>query len=104
MAVTVDDVRDYLGAERLSPVDENALVDALAAAEELIAKRCWWDTTQGDPYVIDQATVMQAARLFRRKFSVTGFEGFGDLGIARIPVLDPDIETLVMLYLRYDFA
>ena len=104
MAVTVDDVRDYLGAARLSDVDENALVDALGAAEQLIAERCWWDTDEGDPYVIDQATVMQAARLYRRKFSITGYEGFGDVGIARIPVLDPDIEQLVMRYLRYDFA
>lgn len=104
MAITVDDVRDYLGAAVLNTVDEDALVDALAAAEALIAERCYWDAELGDPVVIDQATTMQAARLYRRKFSVTGYEGFGDLGIARIPVLDPDIEQLVSRYLRYDFA
>lgn len=103
MTVTVDDVRAYLGAATLKPEDEAALNDALAAAQARISERCKFDEF-GPPPVVDQAITMFAARLYRRKFSVTGFEGFGELGLARVPTLDPDIEQLVSFYLRFDFA
>lgn len=111
--VTIDDVKKYLGSQPASsPVNDEVLTDALAAAEERVTTRCMdsavlppddptgWER----PSEIDQAVTMLAARLYRRRFSVGGFEGFGDLGIARVPALDPDIEDLLTRYLRYDFA
>lgn len=106
MAVTVEDVKKYLGSQPVSaPVNDEVLTDALAAAEDRVTTRCM-DSANVDPRPteLDQAVTMLAARLYRRRFSIGGFEGFGDLGIARIPALDPDIEDLLIRYLRYDFA
>ena len=104
MAVTITDVENYLGTQPgLAPLVGEVMEQALEAAEERITERCM---TLADPRpeVVDQAVIMLTARLYRRRFSVSGFEGFGDLGIARVPALDPDIEDLLIRYLRYDFA
>lgn len=108
MAVILDDVKKYLGAQPTStPVNDEVLTNALEAATDRITSRCM-DQFVLDPETwpdeIDQAITMLAARLYRRRFSVGGFEGFGDLGIARVPALDPDIEDLLTRYVRYDFA
>ena len=103
MALTADDVRDYLGAQPGGPIVMEQVEKALQAAEQRVAARIM---VQPDPRpgVIDQAVTMFAARLYRRRNSVGGFEGFGDLGLARVPSLDPDIEDLLMQYLKYEFA
>lgn len=104
MAVEIGDVKKYLGAQPASaPVNDEVLQNALDAATDRILRRCM-PTTDPWPDEIDQAVTMLAARLYRRRFSVGGFEGFGDLGMARVPSLDPDIEDLLIRYLRYDFA
>mgnify|MGYP001364848968 CR=1 FL=1 len=103
MALTADDVRDYLGAQPGGPIAMEQVEKALVAAEQRVAARIM---AQPDPRpgAIDQAVTMLAARLYRRRNSVGGFEGFGDLGLARVPSLDPDIEDLLMQYLKYEFA
>ena len=108
MAVEVEDVQKYLGSQPASaPVNTEVLQNALDAAIDRITKRCM-DQFVADPATwsdeINQAVTMLAARLYRRRFSVGGFEGFGDLGIARVPSLDPDIEDMLIRYVRYDFA
>ena len=102
--VTIDDVRDSLGAQPGSgPLINEVLQQALDAAVERVVSRCM---PLPDPWpdVVDQAVTMQAARLYRRRFSVGGFEGFGDLGIARVPTLDPDVEDMLTRWRSYDFA
>ena len=108
MSVTIDDVRDYLGAQPGSgPVNNEVLQQALDTATERVKSRCIehfvWDP-DFYPIEVDQSITMLAARLYRRRFSVNGYEGFGDLGIARVGGLDQDIEDLLTRYLRYDFA
>lgn len=106
MAVDLDRVRNYLGVQPGNPpVLDEVLADALEAAVQRIVARCM---PLGDPAqwpdVVDQAVTMLAARLYRRRFSVSGFEGFADIGVARVPTLDPDIEDLLIRHLSYDFA
>lgn len=107
MTVELDDVRDYLGAQPgAGPINNEVLQEALDAAEQRVTSCCMAACLLSEPRPneIDQAVVMQAARLYRRRYSIGGFEGFGDLGIARVPGLDPDIEDLLTRYLSYDFA
>lgn len=48
------------------------------------------------PSQITQATILQAARLFKRADSPLGVAGFGDMGAVRVSrYLDPDVELLV---------
>jgi hypothetical protein len=46
-----------------------------------------------------QAVVMEAGRLYRRRDSVDGTVGWGDLGVVRVGPKDPEIETLLAAYL-----
>ena len=107
MAVTLEDVKGYLGAQPgADAINDEVLSDSLIAAEFRITERCitFDELVAPRPAVIDQAVTMLAARLYRRRWSVSGYEGFGDLGVARVPSLDPDIEDMLTFYLRYDFA
>jgi hypothetical protein len=72
-----------------------------------------WVTNRVDPkYVPGSATFVaplpdplftvaqyEAARLTRRRDSVDGTIGWGDMGIVRVGPKDPDIETLMAPYL-----
>jgi hypothetical protein len=100
---TADDVREYLGGQPGGLINSNELDKALAAARERVLERCM-PLKDPRPEVVDRAIVMQAARLYRRRNSVGGFEGFGELGLVRVPSLDSDVEDLLIRYLSYDFA
>lgn len=51
------------------------------------------------PKAIQQATIIQAQRLYKRLDSPLGVAGFGDFGVVRVSrFLDPDVEQLVMPY------
>lgn len=53
------------------------------------------------PSPIEQATIIQASRLFKRLDSPLGVAGFGDLGAIRVSrFLDPDMAQLVEPYRR----
>lgn len=53
------------------------------------------------PPAITQATVIQAARIFKRNDSPLGIAGFGDMGVLRVGrALDPDVQQLVEPYRR----
>lgn len=47
------------------------------------------------PAQIRQATLLQAARLYRRKDSPEGIAGSAEWGLVRVPYLDPDVRALV---------
>jgi hypothetical protein len=48
--------------------------------------------------------VMEAGRLYRRRDSVDGTIGWGDMGLVRVGPKDPDIETLIAPYLALVFG
>lgn len=51
------------------------------------------------PDAIEQATILQAARHFKRYDSPLGVAGFGDFGVVRVSrFLDPDVQMLVEPY------
>lgn len=47
------------------------------------------------PVAIKQATILLAARMFKRFDSPLGVAGFGDLGAIRVSRVDPDVAALV---------
>lgn len=57
------------------------------------------------PVAIKQATVIQAARIFKRNDSPLGIAGFGDMGAIRVgSQLDPDVRQLIEVYRKVRFA
>jgi hypothetical protein len=51
------------------------------------------------PAAISQATILQAARHFKRYDSPLGVAGFGDFGVVRVSrFLDADVQMLVEPY------
>lgn len=61
-----------------------------------------WSST---PVAIKQATVILAARIFKRNDSPLGIAGFGDMGAVRVGTqLDPDVKQLVEPYRKVRFA
>lgn len=47
------------------------------------------------PDEVEQATLLQASRLYRRKDSPEGVAGSADWGLVRVPNLDPDVKALL---------
>jgi hypothetical protein len=99
---TSDDVKALL---RIDDTTSDALIASdLAAAISWVTGRV--GTTYTDPASTDFLpdplfTVAQyeAARLVRRRDSVDGTIGWGDMGVVRVGPKDPDIETLIAQYL-----
>jgi hypothetical protein len=50
------------------------------------------------PTAIEQATILQAARYFKRSDSPMGVAGFDAMGVVRLSNVDPDIYTLLEPY------
>jgi len=47
------------------------------------------------PDIVTQATLIQAARLYKRKDSPEGVSGSADWGLIRVPNMDPDVKQLI---------
>jgi hypothetical protein len=61
-----------------------------------------WSAT---PTAVKQATVIQAARIFKRNDSPLGIAGFGEMGAVRVGTqLDPDVKQLIEPYRKVRFA
>lgn len=96
---TLVEVRKFL---RLQPDanDDAVITTALAAAVDYANRRTNYkypippfdDGTLPD--AAHQACLIHAARLYRRRDSIDGTLGFGDLGLVRVGRADPDIEAL----------
>lgn len=56
-----------------------------------------WPTV---PESIKTATMLKAARLFRRKDSPEGIRGFSDFGVVRVTRYDPDYDGLINDYVK----
>ena len=98
---TADDVRKMLRAEGISPDDEDVLTWALDAAIGWIRGRVKPTAIAdevGETAIVPDvwlATVMEACRLYRRRDSLDGTLGWGDAGLVRVGVYDPDVEHLL---------
>ncbi|HET6504614.1 MAG TPA: head-tail connector protein [Amycolatopsis sp.] len=91
---------------------ENAEADGWAIETLLRVNGCWplWGSQRvrvtakwGWPAVpeeIKNATILLAARLFRRKDSPEGVKGFSDLGVVRVSKYDPDYDALIADYTK----
>jgi hypothetical protein len=103
---TVADVQNLLRVQAGNAGDDQLIADDLAAAIQ-------WTINRIDPmYVPGSATFVapfsdalftvaqyETARLYRRRDSVDGTIGWGDMGVVRVGPKDPDIETLIAPYL-----
>lgn len=91
---------------------QNAEADSRAIETLQRVSGCWplWGATRvrvtakwGWPAVPDNiknATILLAARLFRRKDSPEGLKGFADLGVVRVSRWDPDYADLIGPYVK----
>jgi hypothetical protein len=78
---------------------------AVAAANDLVQvlrPDLTLDAATGDvlaswPARVDQAAVVEAARLYGRRGSVQGIAAFADVGVSMIPRLDPEVRSLLEL-------
>lgn len=104
--VTIEDVANQLALTHRTPVIDGILTDCLAATVELVDLRLgpWVIPTDPWPANVEEAVLLQAARLYKRRNSPEGVTGFGDLGVVRITALDPDIDQLLGPDLAYWFA
>lgn len=90
------EVRTFLRAQP-DPDQDGVIQTALAAAIDYgIGKYAGrYDADAVDlPDSGHQACLMHAARLYRRRDTVDGTIGFGDMGVVRVGKVDADIEAL----------
>jgi hypothetical protein len=101
---TVADVQNLLRVESGTTGDDTLVAQELTAAQGWVISRCMPEyTTPGTdrflPGELFAVTMHEAARLYRRRDSVDGTIGWGDMGVVRVGPKDPDIETLITPYL-----
>jgi len=94
---------------RLQPdTAEDALIDqARLAAIDWCNRRTGYrfDDVDGDlPDAVYQAATLLAARWYRRRDSLDGTIGWGDLGVIRVGNRDPDVEALLAPWLPVVFG
>jgi hypothetical protein len=89
-------------ATRIRAVDD-FLFNVLAGEATVRVTGVWgWSAV---PIAVKQATIIQAARIFKRNDSPLGIAGFGDMGVIRVgSQLDPDVRQLVEVYRKVRFA
>ncbi|WP_157251041.1 head-tail connector protein [Nonomuraea typhae] len=94
---------------------DNALLDGRPVTGLLLATGTWGTRTSrvrvtarwGWPAVpdeIEQATLLQASRLYKRKDTPEGVAGSADWGLMRVPHLDPDVRALIEPFMLPGFA
>jgi hypothetical protein len=80
------------------PVEDGIIGTALAAAIDYGNRRMnlggGWIENGTLPDAAHEACLFHAARLYRRRDSIDGTLGFGDLGVVRVGRVDADIEAL----------
>jgi hypothetical protein len=108
---TIDDVKNLLRIGDSSDDDSLVTQDLAAATAWVTSRVATMFTDPGDPNYVGALpdplfTVAQyeAARLYRRRDSVDGTIGWGDMGVVRVGPKDPDIETMIAPYLAIVFA
>lgn len=87
----LDTLRKMTGAK--TTTDEAAMSVCLDSARAWVAGRVRTDAATAPE--VYQATLMLAARLYKRRLSPEGVSGWDDLGVVRVLARDPDIERLL---------
>lgn len=106
MAITAEDVWDWMqtSGDRRTETRPSGIVDRLVAAVEALWLDRWSilirldDGTLPDPRpeYIDQALIMQAARLYDRRKTTNGvIAGNTEMGPFRVSRFDPDVEAMI---------
>lgn len=95
MPATVEGLRTHLGQDPATTVDEAAMQMAVDAANAA-ALRYALPTPVGDVWTadVDLGALLVSARLYGRRGSVQGVAAFGDIAVATIVRLDPDVRFL----------
>jgi hypothetical protein len=92
---SLDSLREFVGAR--STNDDDLLSWALEAATDVIRRQVYawaWGTS-----AVQEAVLLKANRLYKRRTSATGVEGFGAEGFTvRVSEHDPDVEALIGPY------
>jgi len=107
---TADDLARYMRIESTDAKDTEELEGAIDdATDEIMSQLLDFVDDAGNPTDlvprrVRRAVLMQAARLYRRRASVSGYEGFNDIGVIRVPSNDEDIERLIDPYRAHEFA
>lgn len=93
---TLKEVRTFLRMQP-DPNEDGVIQTALAAAIDYgIGKynQAYPADSIEVPDSGHQACLMHAARIYRRRDTVDGTIGFGDMGVVRVGRVDPDIESM----------
>jgi hypothetical protein len=97
----VDGLTGY-PATRIRAIDDFIFTYLDGEATVRITGVWGWSAT---PTAVKQATVIQAARIFKRNDSPLGIAGFGEMGAVRVGTqLDPDVKQLIEPYRKVRFA
>ena len=97
----VDGLTGY-PATRIRAIDDFIFTYLDGEATVRITGVWGWSAT---PTAVKQATVIQAARIFKRNDSPLGIAGFGEMGAVRVGTqLDPDVKQLIEAYRKVRFA
>lgn len=92
---SLDSLREIVGAR--STNDDDLLTWALEAATDVIRPQVY-DWAWGRS-AVQEAVLLYSNRLYKRRTSATGVEGFGAEGFAvRVGSHDPDVEALIGPY------
>ena len=98
MPTTVPLLRIHLGLIPARPVDDDALANAVDAANAaVLLYRPDLDSNGEWPANAEMAATIWAARLYGRRGSVQGVAAFQDVGVSLLPRLDPDVRALLQL-------
>lgn len=95
MAYTADDVITWMvGAEAVDAgtVDADLLDRVIAAVNAHAARH--YDLTDPDDE-LDQALIMECARLYSRRHTQNGYAGTSDAGPVRVLTFDADVQRLL---------
>lgn len=100
--LTVDALKEYLRIGASDTIDDALLSSIVAAVEAEQRARCRSQTfmvgpepqTTVVPPDVYHAALMRGARLYVRRASPEGLVGLGELGVARVPAYDRDIDAL----------
>lgn len=95
----LEDVQAWVGGHP----DSDQVRTAWEAAEAYVAERTHVDEGPS-PAALVQAVYLLTARYLARRNSPEGFVGLGDLGPARVPINDRDVERLIDPWRRFPVA
>ena len=100
---SVTDVQNWLRTQGAPPSEVTVTQQALNAAIDYVTQRSDPQyTTPGLPGFLPaglfQAALLDACRGYRRRDSVDGTVGWGDMGIVRIGPKDPEVEKYLTPY------